>query len=96
MNGPDDIIHTEGSDLRPLQSGHVRINVPALFKFTFGRDAHPVADHAKLVLFTNRIADFMNGQAYRWRHRLMTSKFLQELANLIKNEAQRLRDAERI
>jgi hypothetical protein len=88
----EDIIETEGSDLTPLASGHFRINVPALFRKTYGRDAHPIADHARLVLFTNRLADFMNQQAHRWRHRLMTPKHLDQLRGMLIEHATHLRN----
>lgn len=92
----DDILWTRETNphafAEPLAEGHVRINVPALFRKTYGRDAHPIADHARLVLFTNKLADFMNEQAYRWRHRLMTPKHLGQLREMLTTHARTLRD----
>ena len=92
----DDILWTQETNphqfAEPLTSSHVRINVPALFRKTYGRDAHPIADHARLVLFTNRLADFMNRQAHRWRHRLMTPKHLDQLRGMLTEHAAHLRN----
>ena len=89
----EDIIETTSKDeARPLNTGEVRIVVPILFYFTFGRVPHPVYDGAKLAVFANRLQDFMTVQAHRWRHRLMTPKHLQELRSMLFHAAERLRD----
>jgi hypothetical protein len=88
-----DIIETMSKDeARPLNTGEVRIVVPILFYFVFGRVPHPVFDAAKLAVFANAMQDRMTVQAHRWRHRLMTTKHLAELRSMLLTYGQQLRD----